>query len=146
MASNNVLKNSNALGQSKEDIIYFKVVSNTDDFDNNEEKDFKVNPYGGIDFDKRFQWNASAISASIPFDSDLSIANSIWYKRINCGDNQFDILTTPWAYAGIHWRLEEAVKQRFPTELARKTLLGKDGNKKCQVNFAIGFLLLITIE
>ena len=135
MASNNVLKNSNALGQSKEDIIYFKVVSNTDDFDNNEEKDFKVNPYGGIDFDKRFQWNASAISASIPFDSDLSIANSIWYKRINCNNDQFSILTTPWAYGGVYWRLEETLKQRFPTELARKTLLGKDGKKKLPSEF-----------
>ena len=68
MTSNNVLKNSNALGQSKEDIVYFKVVSNTDDFPNNDESDFRVNPYGGVQFDERFQWNASAISASVPFE------------------------------------------------------------------------------
>ena len=32
-------KNNNVRGQSKEDIVYFKVVSNTDDFPNNDESD-----------------------------------------------------------------------------------------------------------
>ena len=83
MTSNNVPKNSNALVQSKEGIVYFKVVSNTDDFLNNDESDFRVNPYNSVEFDARFQWNASAIPASIPFHCDTLLTNSIWYKRIS---------------------------------------------------------------
>ena len=130
MTSNNVLKNSNALGQSKEDIVYFKVVSNTDDFPNNDESDFRVNPYDGVEFDERFQWNASAISASIPFDCDTLLTNSIWYKRIFAWDVYLEKTHDLNAWGGVKWRLDEAIKMKFPVELANKLLMGKEASKK----------------
>ena len=45
---------SNALGQNEEDTIYFKVLSNTSDFNDNNTSHFRVNPYGSIQFDHRF--------------------------------------------------------------------------------------------
>ena len=79
---------SNALGQQGEDVINFKVVSNTTDFDNNNPSFFRVNLYKGVEFDRRFPWYVSALSGSIPFDRDPLVEHSIWYKRLQISSDK----------------------------------------------------------
>ena len=125
---------SNALGQEGEDIVNFKVVSNTSDFANNNPDFFRVNPYNGIEFDRRFPWYVSALSASIPFDRNPLVENSIWYKRLQISSDKqytgaeglYDTLFNNDSY-------EKAIGQCrricFPEQKAKALLIGKNATK-----------------
>ena len=53
--------------------MYFKVVSNTDDFPNNNESDFRVNPYGGVQFDERLYLLIVILLSPTPYSTNESI-------------------------------------------------------------------------
>ena len=73
---------SDALGQEGQEIVNFKVISNTDDFPGNNTEEFYNQPYKGVEFDRRFPWNIRLLSASIPFNVDTNLEKDIWFKRL----------------------------------------------------------------
>ena len=118
---------SNALGQEGEDVVNFKVISNTTDFKDNNPNFFRVNPYDGIEFDRRFPWYISALSASVPFDRNPLVESSIWYKRLqipssNTYKQLYDSCFTARNYDNT---ISECPRISFPQDKGKDLFTGK---------------------
>ena len=73
---------SDALEQEGQEIVNFKCISNTDDFEDNNASKFYNRPYEGVEFDRRFSYNVRALSSTIPFSVDSHLEKDLWYKRL----------------------------------------------------------------
>eukprot|EP00112_Aurelia_sp_Birch-Aquarium-sp1_P012504 Seg2628.12 transcript_id=Seg2628.12/GoldUCD/mRNA.D3Y31 product="putative transposon-derived protein F54H12.3" protein_id=Seg2628.12/GoldUCD/D3Y31 len=121
---------SNALGQEGEDVITFKVVSNTTDFAHNNPSSFGVNPYGGVEFDRRFPWNISSLGGSIPFNLHPSVGSDLWFKRIQIPSDEsyashYNTIFTKNTYDKV---ISASERMSFPSNRSKSLLMGKTAN------------------